>query len=153
LSVVYPDNQRKDRKVAMRGIVPIARFNSNSFKDNLAGQLHRMLPGPSFVHIPAGLRSKESPHVNFEQLVSEKRDALGRWEKAHSGVRNEMLDLMVGCHVLAHLTGLARLNWVSPPAWAAELDKNALVAPMAPPTDLPAARNPGQQRGLKDILG
>jgi phage terminase large subunit GpA-like protein len=128
LQVVYPDNQRKDKKVALRGIVPVARFNANQFKDNLAGQLHHMLPGPGYVHIPAALRSKEAPHVNFEQLVSEKRDAIGRWEKAHSGVRNEMLDLMVGCHVLAHLMGLARINWASPPAWAAPWDKNSTIA-------------------------
>lgn len=149
LQVVYPDNQKKDKKVALRGIVPIARFNANQFKDNLAGQLHHMLPGPGFVHLPAALRSKEPPHVTFEQLVAERRDLNGRWEKAHTGVRNEMLDLMVGCHVLAHLTGLARLNWNAPPPWAAEWNKNAHVAPMT----AAAVAKPSAPRGLKDILG
>lgn len=131
LQVVYPDNQRKDKKVAQTGTVPLARFNPNQFKDNLAGQLLHLAPGPGFVHLPAALRSKESPHINFEQLVAERRDALGRWTKPHQGVRNEMLDLMVGTHVLAWLNGLGRIRWDKPPIWAAEWDKNSMIAPMA----------------------
>jgi phage terminase large subunit GpA-like protein len=130
LMVAYPDNQKKDKKSALRGDVPLAQFNANGFKDALAGQLRRMEPGEGYVHFPAALRSTESPHVVFEQVVSEVRDINGRWTKPHQGVRNEMLDLMVGTHVLAHLHGLARTNWASPPAWFAEHDKNSMIGPM-----------------------
>lgn len=127
LSVVYPDNARKDRKVKTSGTVPLARFNANQYKDNLSGHLKQGEPGPLYVHFPAALRSKEPPHVTFEQLVSEKRDALGHWSKPHQGIRNEMLDLMVGNHVLAWLHGLGRIKWDRPPIWAAEWDKNSMI--------------------------
>lgn len=130
LSVVYPDTQRKDRKIVHTGTVPLLLFNANSFKDDLGGQLRHALPGPGYVHIPRVLRSKEPPHVNFEQLVSEKRDANGRWGKVHHGARNEMLDLMVGCHILAHLHGLVRIKWATPPSWAAEWNVNSMIAPI-----------------------
>lgn len=148
LSVVYPDSQKKDRKIERRGDVPLALFNANAFKDALGGQLMHAERGPGYVHIPAALRSAEAPHVNFEQLVSEKRDAAGRWEKPHQGVRNEMLDLMVGAHVIAHLHRLARIDWKSPPAFAAEWDRNSLVGPMD------AAAAPAKpKRSITDILG
>jgi phage terminase large subunit GpA-like protein len=131
LVVVYPDNQRKDRNTSASGAVPWARFNPNLFKDDLFGQLQKMLPGPDYVHIPAALRSESAPHVNFEQLVSEQRNqTTGRWKKPHQAIRNEMLDLMVGTHVLAHLHGLARINWSAPPPWAQAWDKNTTIVPM-----------------------
>lgn len=131
LVVVYPDNQRKDRNTSASGAVPWARFNANLFKDDLFGQLQKMLPGPDYVHIPKALRSESAPHVNFEQLVSEQRNqTTGRWKKPHQAIRNEMLDLMVGTHVLAHLHGLARINWSAPPPWAQAWDKNTTIVPM-----------------------
>ncbi len=45
LQVVYPDSARKDRKVARTGTVPLGLFNANQFKDDLAGQLGRAMPG------------------------------------------------------------------------------------------------------------
>jgi phage terminase large subunit GpA-like protein len=127
LQITYPDNQRKERK-RPGGTVPLARFNANSFKDSLAAQLMHAEAGPSFVHLPKALRSKESPHINFEQLVSERRDVVGRWTKPHQGVRNEMLDLMVGNHVLAWLHGLGRINWQAPPPWSASWDVNVMIS-------------------------
>ena len=62
-------------------------------------------------------RAAEAPHPFFEQLVAETRKPNGVWEKTRA--RNEALDLMVGAHVLAHLNGLARINWDRPPSWAA----------------------------------
>jgi phage terminase large subunit GpA-like protein len=155
LSVVYPDTQRKDRKVVHTGTVPLLLFGANKFKDDLAGQLRHALPGPGYVHIPRALRSKEPPHVNFEQLVAEKRDANGRWDKTQPGARNEMLDKMVGCHVLAHLHGLARLEgrkWEQPPSWAATWDVNSMIAPMDPKAaaEAAAARKP---KSITDLLG
>jgi phage terminase large subunit GpA-like protein len=149
LSVVYPDNQKKDKKIARTGTVPLALFNANGFKDDLAGQLMHAEAGPGYVHIPAALLSKEPPHIVFEQLVSERRDANGRWTKPHQGVRNEMLDLMVGNHVLAHLHGLPRIQWTAPKAWSSEWDKNSMIAPM----DGAASKEPQKPKNITDLLG
>ncbi|MTK12694.1 MAG: phage terminase large subunit family protein [Clostridiaceae bacterium] len=126
LAVAYPDTSRKASKFA-RGEVPVARFNPNLFKDDLSGQLLVAEAGPLYVHCPAGLRSRQEPHVWFEQLVAEVRDLRGRWQKPHSGVRNEALDLMVMTHVIAHLHGLSRINWDKPPPWAAAWDTNTMI--------------------------
>jgi phage terminase large subunit GpA-like protein len=125
LLVSYPDTARKDRRAAARGEVPIAFFNANVFKDALAAQLGQALPGRLYVHVPDALRSPEPPHVWFEQLVAERRKPNGTWEKLTP--RNEALDLMVGTHMVAHLHGLARLDWVRPPAWAAPWEMNSSV--------------------------
>lgn len=165
LSVVYPSSQRKDRKVVRAGIEPLSIFNPNSFKDDLLGQLKIALPGPGYVHFPAKLRSKESPHVLFEQLVSETRKANGQWEKAHPGSRNEMLDQMVGTHALAKLHGLPRINWVTPQfAWALTWDKNSMIGPISPgpapggtPADNGGGGSPppsgGTIRSIFDLVG
>lgn len=128
LTVNYPDTTRAANVKAGRGNVPVAMFNPNLFKDDLAGQLQRAEEGPWYVHFPYELRSKEVPHVWFEQLVSERRLPNGRWEKISASVRNESLDLMVMSHVLAHLHGLSRINWDRPPRWAAQWDSNSLVS-------------------------
>lgn len=127
LSVVYPDTSTPANKAAGRGEVPIAIFNPNLFKDDLSGQLQTAMPGPGYVHVPAGLKSKAEPHVWFEQLVSEHVLSNGRWEKVQPHVRNEALDLMVMNQVIAHLHGLARIDWANPPAWAADWDENPNV--------------------------
>ena len=141
LAVVYPDGMRRDRRASAGGQVPVAQFNANAFKDDLAGQLGRAEMGAWAVHIPAALRSAEPPHAWFEQLTAETRDAAGRWINK-AGARNEATDLMVLSHVAAHLHGLSRLDWTRPPAWAAAWDDNALVAPL-PPDSAPATGQPG----------
>lgn len=127
LAIVYPDTARKASKFAA-GEVPLALFNPNQFKDDLSGQLQRAEPGPWFVHYPYELRSKEPPHVWFEQAVSERRLPNGRWEKLVPSARNETLDLLVMSHITAHLHGLTRINWEKPPAWAAPWDTCTLVS-------------------------
>jgi phage terminase large subunit GpA-like protein len=166
LQTVYPDSARKDRKVGKTGAVPLGVFNANAFKDDLAGQLALALPDAWYVHFPPALRSKEKPHVFFEQVVAETRDAAGRWSRRHQGIRNEALDLMVMCHVVAHLHGLARIDWARPPAWAAEWDKNSMVSagapskpaesvgvPVYPPSAAAPAGPPPKKRSLFSRLG
>lgn len=149
LSVVYPDTARKDRRAAGHGQVPLAQFAANLFKDHLAGQLAKADGGPWAVHFPAALRSPEPPHAWFEQLTAETRDAAGRWWN-RSAARNEATDLMVMAHVVAHLHGLARMNWDRPPAWASAVrEGNPLVvtlglppAPVSAPAPVPAPAAP-----------
>lgn len=153
LAVVYPDNQKKDKKITRnRASVPLALFNASSFKDDLAGQLMHAEPGPGYIHIPRALRSPEPPHVVFEQLVSERRDMAGRWSKPHQGVRNEMLDLMVGCHVLAWLHGLGTLKWESPKIWAAEWDHNSMIETLTPNNGAPSNKTQ-RVKTIFDLLG
>lgn len=132
LQIVYPDTSRKASKNA-RGEIPLALFNPNNFKDDLAGQLMRAEPGPWYIHYPAELRSNKPPHVWFEQAVSERRLVNGRWEKLVPSARNETLDLLVMSHMVAHLHGLTRINWERPPPWAAPWDKNVMVSKLPTP--------------------
>ncbi|MDE2469239.1 MAG: phage terminase large subunit family protein, partial [Bradyrhizobium sp.] len=143
LQVRRPDSARKDRTARAQGAVPLAQFGANAFKDDLVGQLARAEAGPGFVHFPAALRSARPPHVFFEQLVAEARKPNGAWEKI--APRNEALDLMVGCHVLAHLHGLARIDWNRPPPWAAEWGRNPAVvaSPGASSATETAGMSPG----------
>ncbi|WP_374572550.1 terminase gpA endonuclease subunit [Phenylobacterium sp.] len=142
LSVSYPDTARKSNKASARGEVPVALFNPNIFKEDLAGQLQRAEPGDSYVHFPAALKSTATPHVWFEQLVSERPDKSGRWEKIAPHMRNEALDLMVLTHVVADLHGLSRIDWTRPPGWAAEWDESSSVftPQAAAETPAPAAK-------------
>ncbi|NHN83654.1 phage terminase large subunit family protein [Acetobacter musti] len=137
LAVSYPNTQRKDRNAAARGEIPLGAFNPNSFKDDAETELQRAAPGPWFVHFPYALRAQEPPHPFFEQIVSERRNAGGRWEKLTASSRNEVLDLLVMTDVMATLHGLRRINWDSPPAWAADWDQNVLVKPIQTDTDVP----------------
>jgi phage terminase large subunit GpA-like protein len=133
LAVTYPDTSaRRDRR-ASKGTVPVAQFNANAFKDDLAGQLQRAIPGPWFVHFPGPLRRPRPPHLFFDQLAAENRDPAGRWIKANHAARNEALDQLVMSHVIAHLHGLSRIVWGNPPTWAEVFDKNCdvIAAPSA----------------------
>lgn len=127
LVVTYPDTGRKANIKSSSGTVPVAAFNPNVFKDDLNGQLQRGEPGTLYVHFPAELKSKEKPYIFFEQMTAEARLPNGRWEKTSPNARNEILDLMVMNHVVAHLHGLAQIDWKNPPPWAALWDKNSCV--------------------------
>lgn len=128
LIVSYPDTNRAANKTAARGEVPQGQFNPNLFKDALVGHLKMAEPGDWFVHFPAELKTPGSDvHHWFEQLVAEHQLPSGAWEKTHSSAKNEVLDLMVLNHVAAHLHGIARIDWASPPAWASDWADNPYV--------------------------
>jgi len=127
LTVTFPDTQRRDRFAGARGEIPLGIFNPNRFKDDLVTQLQRGEPGDWYVHFPWALRAIEAPHPFFEELVAERRRPDGRWEKIANAGRNENLDLMSMTNVMAKLFGVERINWDSPPAWAAPVDQNSLV--------------------------
>ncbi|MCW5760875.1 MAG: phage terminase large subunit family protein [Phenylobacterium sp.] len=129
LIVSYPDTAREANKAAARGEVPQGQFNPNLFKDALTGHLKAAEPGDWYVHFPAGLKAPPPADVHpwFEQLCAEHQLPSGAWEKIRSGARNEVLDLMVLNHVVAHLHGLHRIDWTSPPGWVADWDDNPAV--------------------------
>lgn len=158
INLAYPDAARKDRRAAARGQVPVLFFNPSLLKDALASQLGREQPGPGHVHIPASLRSREAPHVWFEQLAAERRLPSGKWEKVVDSARNEVTDLMTMSDALARLHGVPRIKWDRPPGWAAPWDRNSMVrlppeeAPVVPPQVVPAATASGGAVAVKPII-
>ncbi len=126
LIVTYPDTGKAATRVSL-GAVPVAQHNPNVFKATVSGQLKRAEPGPGYIHFPTWLRSKEEPHVFFEQAVAERQLANGRWEKVTPGAKNEALDLLVMTAVLAHLHGVSRIDWIKPPPHAAPWNENPAV--------------------------
>ena len=146
LQVTYPDNQRRDRKVQTRGDVPLMQVNPNTFKDDMAAQLARAMPGPRYVHLPMALRALVPPHPLLEQLCAETRKGKV-WTKTVPSARNEMTDLMVMSHAAARLHGLHLIAWENPPAWAAPWERNSMVTVAEPdadaePEDAPVAARP-----------
>ena len=133
IQLVYPNSQRKDRKSTAKGQVPLLLFNPNGAKDALAAQLAIAPPATGAVHFPAALRNPAGPpHPFFEQLSAEARNpATGRWAPVENGRRNEVLDMMVGCELVARLHGLHRIAWDAAPPWAAPWDSNSLVVTQA----------------------
>lgn len=144
IQVVYPNSQRKDRRATARGQAPLLLFNANGAKDALAAQLAVAPPSVGAVHIPKGLLSPAGPPHDFlEQLSAEARNpATGAWEKVEKARRNEALDLMVGCEVVARLHGLHRIDWEAPPVWAARWDSNAAIVVAPAPEDRPETAAP-----------
>ena len=143
VAVSYPEGARRDRKASAKGEVPVLLFNPNQAKDALAAQLARE-DGPGSIGFPAALRTDGGPpHLWFEQLAAERRDIRGRWTKIRDSLRNEAWDLLVMAEVAARLHGIHRINWASPPAWAAPWDASTMLRPVADATTpAPAAAAP-----------
>jgi phage terminase large subunit GpA-like protein len=126
--ITYPDAQQKDQLAAARGDVPVLLLNSNRLKDDLAGRLEVMVPGKGMYHFPSWLDDKF-----YSELCAETRAPSG-WENKAGG-RNERWDLSYYCigGCVSSLVRVEQIDWNSPPAWAAEWDKNDLVSqPDAP---------------------
>lgn len=119
---VFPDAQRKDRKAAARGDVPVGFINSNTQKDTVFAMLGRTEPGGGMIHYPFWAED-----WLYMQLTSEVRTPKG-WENT-SSKRNEAFDLL---YYAVSLTLDQRIkaetiDWAEPPGWAEVWDKNDLV--------------------------
>ncbi|MXV35633.1 phage terminase large subunit family protein [Saccharibacter sp. EH611] len=128
LAVRYPDSQRASTVSARADDVPLGQFNPNQFKDRLSSDLLITESGPRYVHFPSGLGQL---HEFYDQLSAEERSPSGRWHKKRGGRRNEAWDLMVMSDVMAHLFGLQRYHWESPPNWAREWNDNPMITPLS----------------------
>jgi len=120
-----PSAANSDKKVA--GDVPVLQLSTDLLKDIIAVCLDRDTPGAGYIHFPSWL-----PDSFYDEAVAETRTDKG-WIKDHEGVRNETLDLLVYARALTIDTskpyGLAvdKVNWDSPPSWAALWDKNSSI--------------------------
>ncbi|WP_299393259.1 phage terminase large subunit family protein [Pelagibius sp.] len=130
-----PDSQRKDRKAAARGEVPVFFFNADILKDELDSQLRKEEGGDLAVHLSRGLLEEKPPHPFFEQITAETRGPDGKWQKEKD--RNEAVDLMVMAHVGALQAKAERIDWKAPPVWAQAATVNPYVTPVLPVAEDP----------------
>lgn len=121
--ISYPDSDRRDRRAAARGEVPVLMINPNELKDQVAGMLDRHDERGGRVNYPSWL-----PDWFFSELCAEQRTAQG-WINPKR-LRNESFDLMVYAVAIcvSSLVRLEQIDWNSPPAWAKDWDENDLVS-------------------------
>lgn len=123
VKVDYPDAERKDRKSGLRGDVPVIFISSNKGKDMANAMLGREEEGGGYIHFPDWLED-----WYFVELTAETRTTKG-WLNTGKA-QNESWDLLYYALAIAHSTrvGLPRIDWESPPSWAAPWPENDLVS-------------------------
>ena len=122
ITVSYPDAQRKDRKAAARGEIPVLLINTDKVKDQLDNMLDRTEPGGGLIVFPDWL-----PDTFFVELTVEQKDAKGKWVNLKK-LRNEAWDLLVYALAVCSYLNIEQVNWQKPPLWVAEWDSNTLVS-------------------------
>ena len=121
IKLSYPDNtNRASRKASAKGDVPILMLNTVVLKDTISNALNRQEPGTLFMHFPNWLG-----RWFYEELTAEVRTEKG-WN-CPAKTSNEAFDLYVYNLVAAVRLGIEKIDWDSPPAWAAEWDDNTEV--------------------------
>ena len=122
VKIDYPNAERKDRRAAGRGEVPVMLINTNEAKDMVNNMLGRETPGGGMVHFPDWL-----PDWWYEELTAESKTGKG-WVNTGKR-RNEAWDLLCYCMAFCHSSRirLPKINWDKPPSWAAEWPENDLV--------------------------
>jgi phage terminase large subunit GpA-like protein len=97
-------------------------FNANLMKDDLSARLDSTTPGKGMVHFPDWL-----PIWFFKELCAERRTEKG-WINSTGG-RNEAWDLLYYClgTCVSPLLQIEKIDWASPPSWAADWDRNPLI--------------------------
>ena len=125
----FPDSERKDRKAAARGEVPVLMINTNMLKDQAAAVLDRIDDGGPRVNFPNWL-----PDSFYVELTVEVRTPKG-WDNPKK-LRNESWDLLcyaIACSIAAPVF-IETLDWTEPPGWAKDWGDNTLIrAPTAEP--------------------
>lgn len=117
----FPDAQRKDRKAAARGEIPVLMLNTNMLKDWLDNALGRTEPGGDYIHFPEWLE------IGFyKELCAEIKLSNGKWDNPKK-LRNESTDLLCYCYAGCINLRVHRFDWDDPPGWADEWDHNPLV--------------------------
>ncbi len=120
--MVMPDANDRKNIAAARGDVPVWLLNSQMLKDELANRLNSITPGQGMIRFPKWLEPWW-----FKEMCAEQRTEKG-WEKASSRIRNEAWDLMyylIGISI--GMLNIERMDWKSPPGWAADWDTNSLI--------------------------
>lgn len=118
IRTTYPDNQnKKNRKASARGDIPVLMLNTDALKDSVVAGLKREKAGQNYIHFPDWL-----PDSYYDELVAEKKTDKG-WKK-EPGAVNDSFDLCSYNLAVAIDLGIEKINWESPPSWAAEWEFN-----------------------------
>lgn len=123
VKMAYPNSERRDRRAAARGEVPVLEINSNMLKDQVYAMLGRTDPFGGMVHFPKGLQN-----WFFAELTAENRTTKG-WENLKK-LRNEAWDLLYYCVAACQSSdhvGIDTIDWEDPPEWASDWATNTLV--------------------------
>jgi phage terminase large subunit GpA-like protein len=104
-----------------RRTFPIITIQTDRLKDEIAASLTREEPGPGAYHLYEGL----DPAV-FAELAAERRGVKG-WERKAGGRRNEALDLAVYGKAAVIVLKAEKIDWASPPSWAAPVKSNSMA--------------------------
>lgn len=123
-AITYPNSERRDRRAAARGEVPVLLINTNMLKDRLDGFLDRDDGQGHSIIVPHWM-----PDWFFSELTVEVKVPNKGWENPKK-LRNEAWDLIVydiGICLNGRHVGIERIDWDEPPSWAAEWDDNSLV--------------------------
>jgi phage terminase large subunit GpA-like protein len=123
VALTFPDSERKDRRAAARGEVPVLQINSNQIKDQTNKMLDREAAGGGKVNFPEWLED-----WFYTELTAEVRTTKG-WENLKRS-RNEAWDLLCYCVAgcLSQYIGIEHIQWDKPPSWAKDWDDNDLVS-------------------------
>jgi phage terminase large subunit GpA-like protein len=124
VKIAYPDSDRRDRRAAARGEVPVLEINVNLIKDQVFQMLGRDEPGGGMVNFPDWLDD-----WFYSELTAETRNSKGIWENPKK-LRNEAWDLL--CYAIAialhpKFAGIEKIDWDDPPRWARDWNENDLV--------------------------
>lgn len=132
--VIWPDSNRRDKFAVAKGDVPVVRLNADMLKDQVAAMLGRRVSedeeGGGMIRFPSWMDD-----WLYAQLTTEIRTAKG-WENPAKR-RNESWDLLYYALALALRptdqtcplanVGFYKIDWDSPPGWAAAWRDNDLV--------------------------
>ncbi|MBD8894031.1 phage terminase large subunit family protein [Labrenzia suaedae] len=126
-AVLRTPEKQEGKRLKQASDLKILQIGTWRLKSELVAALSRTDPGPGACHL-----SKNLPSEVFEELCAEEKTAKG-WALKKGKKRNEAFDLGVYALALVIVLKGERINWNRPPAWAAELEKNAFarVRPMA----------------------
>jgi phage terminase large subunit GpA-like protein len=100
--------------------IPLHILNKLKLNDIIVNAIKRSTPGPGYMHFPKWLNSN-----HFEQLKAEIRLPDGTYLKRKK--RNEAFDLSAYITAACFLLGVEKIDWRSPPKWAAPLSENCDV--------------------------
>lgn len=148
--VAFPERSTENGKKQQLD-VPVIWVGTDALKDEISAALTRDELGEGSYNILDRVDERV-----FAEMSAERRTERG-WEKRPGVLRNEALDLAVYGKALVLVKGGEKINWASPPNWAAPLADNVYAewiegsAPtieseqpkLAPPPPKPAAERGG----------
>jgi len=114
-----------------KGDIPLLVCNPNLLSDMVSADLHREMPGPGYIHLPAPKHPTLNPEgwvtqAVFDELEAEVRNPDGTWTQVKK--RNEWHDLFRMLYAGMLRRKMDRItDWNTVPSWLAPLDQNSEI--------------------------